>query len=166
MGRLVRRLLITAALLCWAGAGMARTAEVQAKLAIVGFRFLDTSGEPQDRTARHAARVQAMTEQIGAELATNGRFRIIDLPAAGEASSEPAAAVAAAREAGADLALFGAVQKLSSLVLWAQASIVDTGTGESRLERLLSFRGDTDEAFQRAGSFLARQIAEALPPRP
>ncbi len=62
--------------------------------------------------------------------------------------------------------LFGAVQKLSGLVLWARASVVDSATGKPALERLLTFRGDNDEAFRRAGSFLARQIAEALPPTP
>ncbi len=59
--------------------------------------------------------------------------------------------------------MFGAVQKLSSLVLWARASVIDTASGQPVLERLLTFRGDNDESFARAGSFLARQIADGLP---
>ena len=41
--------------------------------------------------------------------------------------------------------------------------MIDTASGQPVLERLLTFRGDNDELFARAGSFLARQIADGLP---
>jgi hypothetical protein len=57
------------------------------------------------------------------------------------------------------------VQKTSTLVLWCRASIVEVGNGEVVFDRWLSFRGDNDVAWQRAGSYLARQIAANPPAR-
>jgi hypothetical protein len=148
------------ALLAWPLAGKA---EMPTRVAVVGFRFLDTSGEPRDQEARHLARIRALTERVGADLLAGGRFELVDLPATENGDTPPVDAIAAARRAGAGLVVFGAVQKLSSLVLWARASVIDTASGQPVLERLLTFRGDNDESFARAGSFLARQIADGLP---
>jgi hypothetical protein len=154
-------LLLTAlALLAWPLAGKA---EMPTRVAVVGFRFLDTSGEPRDQEARHLARIRALTERVGADLLAVGRFELVAMQTAENGDAEPAQAIAAARRAGAELVVFGAVQKLSSLVLWARASVIDTASGQPVLERLLTFRGDNDESFARAGSFLARQIADGLP---
>ena len=137
-----------------------------ATLAVVGFTLLDTSGEPRDQRALHATRLQAMRDQIRAELARSGEFRITDLadgwPSA-PAAPDPDQALAAARAAGADYALVGVVQKMSTLVLWCRASLVELATRKVVLDRWLTFRGDTDEAWQRAASFLTHEI-EAHPP--
>jgi len=42
---------------------------------------------------------------------------------------------------------------------------VEVRTGQGILSRDLNFRGDTDEAWQRAERFLAEQIRDGLPPR-
>ena len=55
--------------------------------------------------------------------------------------------------------MFGAVQKLSSLVLWARASVIDTASGQPVLERLLTFRGDNDEFV------CARRLVPGAPDR-
>jgi Protein of unknown function (DUF2380) len=72
-------------------------------------------------------------------------------------------ALTAARTAGADYALLGVVQKMSTLVLWCRASLIDLATRKVVLDRWLTFRGDTDEAWRRAASFLTREL-EAHPP--
>ncbi len=159
-------MLATSLALLPARADAGEAARAPAKLAVVEFRMLDTSGEPRDQRARHAARLQAMTDQIRAGLAASGAFRLAD-PAAGgpsaAATPDPDEILAAARAAGADYALLGVVQKMSTLVLWCRASIVDLATRKVVLDRWLTFRGDTDEAWRRAASFLTGEI-EAHPP--
>ncbi len=159
MRSLMGSLVLALALLGWPGTSMAEAT----RLAVAGFRFLDTSGEPRDQEAQHLARLRAIRERVGADLLAGGRFELVSLRAAEDAAAEPAVALDEARRAGAGFVVFGAVQKLSSLVLWARVSVIDTATGQPVLERLLTFRGDNDESFARAGSFLARQIEAGLP---
>jgi len=50
---------------------------------------------------------------------------------------------------------------MSSLIEWAKIQIADEDEGRVVFDRLLSFRGDNDEAWRRAESFAARQVLEA-----
>ena len=47
---------------------------------------------------------------------------------------------------------------MSTLVGWAKAQIIDLRDDKVAFERLLSFRGDDDEAWRRAEQFLVDQI--------
>jgi hypothetical protein len=67
----------------------------------------------------------------------------------------------AARAAGAKLVLLGGVHKMSSLIQWAKIQIVDEEQGRIVFDRLVTFRGDTDEAWQKAESFIAREILQS-----
>ena len=67
----------------------------------------------------------------------------------------------AARAAGAKLVLIGGVHKMSSLVQWAKIEIADEEQGRIVFDRLLTFRGDTDEAWQKAESFVARDVLQS-----
>ena len=60
----------------------------------------------------------------------------------------------------ADQGLFIVVQKSSTLILQAFASLVDVPTGRLVLHKELSFRGDNDEAWRRAGHFMAAQLRD------
>ena len=66
-----------------------------------------------------------------------------------------------ARDSGDDQALFIVAQKTSTLILQLFANLVDTESGDLILSRNLNFRGDNDDAWRRAGRFLARQMREA-----
>ncbi len=136
-----------------------------AKLAVIEFGMLDTSGELRDQQAEHATRLHAMMDQIRADLARSPAFSVTDLASSSSATAPPDQdqALASARAAGADYAVLGVVQKMSTLVLWCRASLVDVDTHRIVLDRWLTFRGDTDQAWRRAASFLAREI-EAHPP--
>jgi hypothetical protein len=68
--------------------------------------------------------------------------------------------VAAAREAGADILLVGGIQKMSTLVQWAKVQAIDVTAERVVLDRLYSFRGDSDEAWSRARAFISRQLKE------
>lgn len=64
------------------------------------------------------------------------------------------------RDHDADQGLFIVVQKSSTLILQAFASLVDVPTGKLILHKEMSFRGDNDEAWRRAGRFMAGQLRE------
>ena len=52
---------------------------------------------------------------------------------------------------------------MSSLIQWAKIQIADEEQGRIVFDRLLTFRGDTDEAWQKAESFLARDVLQSAP---
>ncbi|HEX7417554.1 MAG TPA: DUF2380 domain-containing protein, partial [Steroidobacteraceae bacterium] len=56
------------------------------------------------------------------------------------------------------LLLFGGIHKQSTLVQWANARIVDIERDKLVFDRLLSFRGDDDAAWQHAEAFLSREL--------
>ncbi|OIQ65912.1 hypothetical protein GALL_525240 [mine drainage metagenome] len=65
-----------------------------------------------------------------------------------------------AHAAGAARLLIGSVHKMSTLVQWAKFDIVDVKTRNVVFNRLVTFRGDNDEAWRRAESFIAREILD------
>jgi hypothetical protein len=147
----------------------AQTPSSSTSLAILPFGFLDTSGEPRDQTAEHAARLGAMTDQLRSQLEAGGRYRTVELPEAAIEScqaQDSACLLTQARQAGADLVMTGAVQKVSSLILEMWVGVFDVATGARVYYRNLSFRGDNDEAWRRATSFLLRQIEKDPPKKP
>ena len=134
-------------------------------VAVLPIKLLDTSGEPTDQTAEHAGRLLRMGEDLSADLTRTGAYRAVYWPAARLARSCPAETAAcllqAAREQEADLVFIGVVHKSSTLILQLWARLVDVRSGRDVFLRDLNFRGDTDEAWQRARAFLAAQIREA-----
>jgi hypothetical protein len=131
-------------------------------IAIADFDYTDTSGEPSDQRAAHAARLSALMSLMRAGLAGSGKFRIVPLVCEpGPCSfkqTPPAGILEAARRAGARLLVFGGIHKMSTLVQWAKLQAVDLQTDKPVLDRLLTFRGDTDEAWRRAGDFMVGQV--------
>ena len=159
---------ITVLLATAAASGLRAEAEAQAPqpvaLAVLDFDYVDTSGEPADEAAAHRQRLAAFTSALRRDLAASGRYRIVSLSCGAEpctSSADPFEVQKAARAAGAKLVLIGGVHKISSLIEWAKNQIADEDQGRVVFDRLLSFRGDNDEAWRRAESFGARQILES-----
>ena len=71
--------------------------------------------------------------------------------------------LAAAREARADILLIGGVHKMSTLVQWAKIEAIDARTGRIVLDKLFSFRGDTDEAWRQAEAFIFDELTALRP---
>ncbi len=139
-------------------------AESLAPLTIVvaDFDYSDTSGEIRDQQAEHAARLQAFARAIRTDLAQSGKYRVIDFIC----SSDPCSAAGAstliedARKAGARLVLYGGIHKMSTLIQHGKFQMLDLDNGKLVLDRLISFRGDSDEAWERAERFLARELLQ------
>ena len=138
-----------------------------AALAVLNLDYVDTSGEPTDQTAVHQRRAADFVNALQRDLAANDQYRIVPI-SCGSAPCDPAMDPSelqkAARAAGAKLVLLGGVHKMSTLIQNAKIQIADEEQGRIVFDRLLTFRGDTDEAWQRAESFVARDILQSAPP--
>jgi hypothetical protein len=64
----------------------------------------------------------------------------------------------AARAAGADFLMVGGIHKMSTLVQWAKTELIDLRSGQILLDKLFTFRGDTDQAWRRAEEFIANEL--------
>lgn len=134
------------------------------------FSYLDTSGEPADQTAVHQRRLEIFIAALRREVGADARLRLVS-PACGAscppADAPPAVRLQMAAEAGADVVITGGVQKLSTLVQWARASAIEVASNRVLFDKIFTFRGDSDEAWERAEMFVSRQVRDALaPPEP
>lgn len=131
-------------------------------IAIAGFDYVDTSGEPKNQQAEHQARLQTFVGMIRTDLADSGKFRIVELVCLKDSCSAGQAnagrLIEDARRAGARLVLYGGIQKMSTLIQNAKAQVVDVEANQLVFDRLLSFRGDTDESWQHAERFLVKDL--------
>jgi len=153
-------LLIAGALL--ALATPARAGDPPIAIAVAEFDYFDSSGEATNQEAQHQARLKAFARDIRADLAQSGRYRIVNLActqnpcSAGE--SDPKELLESARRAGAELLLYGGIHKMSTLIQFARAQVVDLKADRLVFDRQLSFRGDSDESWRRAEQFLAQDL--------
>ncbi len=133
---------------------------------VLPFSFFDTSGELRDQSADHASRLSTMAGELSAKLEGTGLYQSV--PANGEVTAcdrgDTACLLKTARQAGAALVLTGAVQKVSTMASDIWIGAFDAASGRRVFYRQLTFRGDTDEAWRHATSFLVHQI-EADPPK-
>jgi hypothetical protein len=139
-------------------------AQEPARLAVADFDFIDTSGEPKYQTAEHARRLQAFGATLENSLSTHGRVALTRLacasaPCSGRIEGLPALS-AKAIDTGARFLLVGEVRKMSTLIGGVKFAVVDLTNNTPSCDRFLSYRGDTDEAWQRAAAFTAGDIVK------
>lgn len=161
-----RRTFLVAGLIMAAGTLPAPLWAAAPTVLLLPFSFFDTSGEPRDQTTDHSRRVAAITQELGGKLEHSGLFRTV-VPAADSApcpAGDATCLLGQARQAGADLILTGAVQKVSTMMIQLWVGVFDAADGKRVFFRQLNFRGDNDEAWHRATAFLFDQIA-AEPPK-
>jgi hypothetical protein len=136
-------------------------------IAVVDFDYRDTSGEVRDQRQEHEARLGAFMTALKSDLAARGKTVVslnCDPSPCSVTRTPPGDLLRAARDAGADILLVGGIHKMSTLIQWAKADAIDTGVEKVVLSKLFTFRGDTDDAWRRAESFIADQLATGLPP--
>ena len=134
----------------------------QKPIAIVDFDYLDTSGEVQNQTSKHQALLQAFVGSVRQDLAQSEKYHVVALSCqpgpCSAARSTPAELLGEARRAGATLLLYGGIHKTSTMEQWAKVQVVDVQADKLVFDRLLTFRGDNDKAWQRAEAFLVEEL--------
>jgi hypothetical protein len=139
-------------------------------LAVIDFAYLDTSGEPTDQAAVHQQRLQAFMAALRQDFGADRQFRLVAVscgaaPCTVEDQAPPDL-VHAASAAGAKILVVGAVHKLSTLVQFAKVQAIDIDANRVVLDKMFTFRGDTDEAWQRAETFVSQEARAALVAQP
>lgn len=142
--------------------GLAAEDRASTAIAVFDFNYIDTSGEVRDQRSEHAARLDRFMSALKGDLAAQPKFRVV-VPVCGAepcslAQSTQSDILDAARAAGADLLVIGTIHKMSTLVQWANVEAIDAKTGKILVDKLFSFRGDSDEAWARAETFIAGEI--------
>jgi hypothetical protein len=132
-----------------------------ATVAVVDFAYRDTSGEERDQRQEHEVRLRNFMAALRSDLAARGKVVVSPKcdPAPCSVERPAAELLRAARDAGAGVVVVGTIQKLSTLVQNAKAEVIDTGTEQIVLDKLFTFRGDSDESWRHAESFIADQLA-------
>lgn len=137
------------------------------RAAIAEFDNHDTSGELPERAAAHADLVAGFSGLLRERLGREPEFQVVALACPAEPCTAgtvaPDELIAAAREAGARILVYGGVHKMSTLVQMGKFQAVDLEKETLLVDRSFSFRGDNAEAFRRAADFLARYLEEAAP---
>lgn len=134
------------------------------KVAIFDFELLDTSlqGAVKGAQADEQRRLKDVTEQLSNALTESAKFVVMDITpvnAAAHASNLQSCGgcdVQYAQKLGADLAITGLVQKVSELILNMNIYLRDAHTGKLITAMSADFRGNTDESWSRALSYLVR----------
>ena len=131
-------------------------------VAIFDFNMINTS--PAPTTADETARLQSLDRQLHAALAAPGRYEPVDVgPVRGElANVRPirgcnGCELDLARKAGAELAAYGWVQKVSNLILNINVVIEDAKTGQVLKAESVDIRGNTDESWHRGLRYLINE---------
>ncbi len=145
----VRAAAAGALLLC--GAAAAKAAEGKLKVAFFGFELINTSPEPVGEGERR--RIALIGEVFAKMLTDSGRYEIAPLPEALRRRIAQSAEITGcngceiewAREAGADIAAFGTVQKVSNLILNENIYMNRVDGGAPFFSGSVDIRGNTDE---------------------
>jgi hypothetical protein len=132
--------------------------------AVAEVYYVDTSGEVIDQSAEHRRRLREFEAALRSDMAASGKIAnaALDCPpnacSVGEISDSQL--LGKAREAGATHLVIGRFHKLSTLIQQAKFDVIDVKARKIVFGRYISFRGDNDAAWQRAESFLVREILD------
>ncbi len=132
------------------------------KVAVFDLELVDTSlqGEVDGPRTDEQRRLMRTGDQLA--LAESGKFAVLDIApviAAAHASNLQSCGgcdVHYAQQLGADFAITGVVQKVSNLILNMNVYIRDAHTGHLVTSMSVDLRGNTDETWFRAASYLLR----------
>jgi hypothetical protein len=134
------------------------------KLAVFDFELMDTSlqGEVDGARTDEHDRLLRVSDQLRRELAQSGRFDLLDISPVNSAAHGShlqacgGCDVQLAQQLGADLAVTGVVQKVSNLILNVNIYLRNAHTGHLVTSASADMRGNTNESWSRAVSYLVR----------
>jgi Protein of unknown function (DUF2380) len=105
-------------------------------------------------------------DSLRSDLAKVEQFRIVALtcepnPCSLQAAP-PAEVFAKARQAHARFIVFGEIHKISTLIQLGNSHVVNVETNTPVIDRILSFRGDSDQAWRRAEGFIVKELRSGI----
>lgn len=131
------------------------------KVAFFGFELINTS--PQPTSDAENQRLVMVGDTLTQMLADSGRYQFVPLSDVLNQKIESTritdcngCQIEWAREAGADLAVWGTVQKVSNLILNENVYIDDARNGGRYFSQSVDIRGNTDESWVRGIRYLLR----------
>ena len=162
--------LATAALFTGLGSSLisdasAATADHALAVSVDDFIYIDTSNEPADQTAVHEKRLRAFMTALLDDVTADRRLELVpsscapNCPIQGPALRDR---LRAASQAGAQILIIGGIHKMSTLVQLARTAAIDTTSQRVLFRKFFTFRGDNDEAWQRAERFVSEEIRDQL----
>ena len=156
--------LLAAAIFCAGAVRQARAQGTTPVLAVAEIHYVDTSGEVIDQSAEHRRRLREFEAALRSDLAASGKMANATLACPPNACSvgdiDDGQLLGKAEAAGATHLLIGRFHKMSTLVQQAKFDVIDVKARKIVFGRYITFRGDNDEAWRRAESFLAGQILD------
>lgn len=143
----------------------AATAGQALAVSVDDFIYIDTSNEPTDQTAAHEKRLRAFMTALRDDVTADRRFELVPSSCASNCPTEGPALgdrLRAASQAGTQILIIGIVHKRSTLVQVAWTVAVDTTSQRVLFRKFFTFRGDNDEAWQRAERFVSEEVRDRL----
>ncbi|HYD06131.1 MAG TPA: DUF2380 domain-containing protein [Reyranella sp.] len=132
------------------------------KVAVAEIDFQDNTGAPEQKPKAHVERAKKFGEALRKDLGDSGQYKIVPLDCGKDpcsvAHQAPEDLIAAAKNAGARILVYGGVRKLSPVMQNLQAQAVDIEAAKLVFDRAISLRGDDAKSWERA----ERDLAEAL----
>lgn len=133
-------------------------------LAVVDIGLIDFAG-PGSSQAEDEARANAVTAAILSEVAEGGLIATVSMGCKAGCTFDAAGVETLRRRAhaaGATHVLVGSVRRIGTAVALMRVSVLDTSSGHMLLDRMVSFRADSEAGWMNAAPFLSREVAEAL----
>jgi hypothetical protein len=129
--------------------------------AVFDIELVDTSGEGEK--PEHRERIAATTEALRRNLAETGKYQPVDLTSAadriaalGYQRSCVQCLLDIGRDLGAEVAVTGAVHKVSTLILSMEITVRQVADGKVIAQGVADIRGDNDRAWMRGVEWLVR----------
>jgi Protein of unknown function (DUF2380) len=113
----------------------------------------------------HQERLRAFMTALRDDVTADRRFELMPSSCASSCPTEGPALgdrLRAASQAGTQILIIGIVQKLSTLVQNVLTVAVDTTSQRVVFKKFFTFRGDDDEAWQRAERFVSEEVRDRL----
>ncbi|WP_237152340.1 DUF2380 domain-containing protein [Oryzibacter oryziterrae] len=132
-------------------------------MAIAEITYADTSGEPASTAGGHGPRLKALATQVSGALSKSGLY---DTKVVARANCEDWSAKCYGKwvkQTGGNLIMVATVLKTSTLISHMWVGIFKSDGTTRIFYRDLQFRGDTADAWQHAGDYLADEILKAKP---
>jgi Protein of unknown function (DUF2380) len=144
----------------------AATAGHALAVSVDDFNYIDTSNEPTDQTAVHEKRLRAFMTALRDDVTADRRYELVPSSCAPNCPTEGPALgdrLRAASQAATQILIIGIVHKRSTLVQLVWAVAIDTTTQRVVFKKFFTFRGDNDEAWERAERFVSEEVRDRLP---